>query len=281
MILYKNTRPLNNYLEKRRAEKQKIGFVPTMGALHEGHMSLIAESRNKADVTVCSIFVNPTQFNNPEDLEKYPVTLENDIFLLENAGCDVLFLAKQQEVYPTEESKQKHFDIGYLENILEGKFRPGHFQGVCMVVDRLLDMVQPDFLFLGQKDFQQCLVIKKLLSLNDSNVTPVICPIVREKSGLAMSSRNLRLTDEERKTAAALFQALNCINNSKDKDFISLRNESLARLADKGFKVEYLELADRNTLEAEPTFNENIEQILLIAAWLGKIRLIDNLFVNR
>ena len=175
-----------------------------MGALHNGHVSLISQSKKKTDITVCSIFVNHAQFNNPDDFEKYPSTIENDILLLEESGCDILFIPSEDEIYPDAASKNKHFELGYLEKVLEGEFRPGHFQGVCLVVERLLNIVEPDFLFLGQKDYQQCLVIKKLISLMQKNIKVIICPILREKNGLAMSSRNLRLNEEEKEFSISI-----------------------------------------------------------------------------
>ncbi|HVZ96817.1 MAG TPA: pantoate--beta-alanine ligase, partial [Chitinophagaceae bacterium] len=187
MIICKQSSDINNYLSAQRKKIRSVGFVPTMGALHEGHISLIKQSKKKTGLTVCSIFVNPVQFNNAEDFEKYPSTIENDILLLEENGCDILFVPSEREMYPDESSKHKQYALGYLEEILEGKFRPGHFQGVCLVVEKLLNIVRPDILFLGQKDYQQCLVIKKLVRLMGSRVKVKIEPIIREKNGLAMS----------------------------------------------------------------------------------------------
>ncbi|MEO6681233.1 MAG: pantoate--beta-alanine ligase, partial [Ginsengibacter sp.] len=153
MIIINNFKDLSFQLSMAKSEGSSIGFVPTMGALHEGHSSLIKMSKEKSDLTICSIFVNPLQFNNQKDYINYPITIENDIFILENLNCDILFLPSEKEIYPTQTSKEKHYELGYLENILEGKFRPCHFQGVCLVVERLLTMVNPDMLFLGQKDY--------------------------------------------------------------------------------------------------------------------------------
>jgi pantoate--beta-alanine ligase len=165
MIIFKHRAELQEYLHTQAISKDSIGFVPTMGALHAGHLSLLKKCRETCKVAVCSIFVNPTQFNNPGDFKKYPKTIEKDILLLEENGCDVLFFPDEKEIYPDKNSEKKHFDLGYLETILEGKFRPGHFQGVCLVVEKLLNIVEPDFLFLGQKDFQQCMVIRRLIEL--------------------------------------------------------------------------------------------------------------------
>jgi len=280
MIIYKHASDLKKQLLKLKISNRSVGFVPTMGALHEGHLSLLRESKKTAEITVASIFVNPTQFNNADDFKKYPKTIEQDIFLLETNGCDILFLPDEKEIYPDEESRQKHFDLGYLETILEGKFRPGHFQGVCLVVEKLLNIVEPDFLFMGQKDFQQCMVIKRLIEIMDVNVQLIICPILREKTGLAMSSRNLRLTAPERILAAQLHETLLSINNNRNQNFQSLKNKEVPELEKQGFKVEYLELAKRNNLALVKDFNEKEDLVLLIAAYFDEVRLIDNLFIN-
>ena len=282
MIIFKQAEGLTNYLQKHREVNNSIGFVPTMGALHEGHLSLLEQCKKMSKISVCSIFVNPTQFNNPEDLKKYPKSVSNDILLLEENGCDILFLPDEKEIYPDEKSKQKHFDLGYLETILEGKFRPGHFQGVSLVMEKLLNIVDPDFLFLGQKDFQQCLVIKKFVKLLNKDIKIVICPILRERGGLAMSSRNLRLSLEERQLASQLHQTLISI---KDKlgfeKFEVLQERSVKGLESKGFKVEYLELARKDDLEIQRDFKKEEDSVILIAAFLNNVRLIDNVLITR
>ena len=281
MIIFKHRGELKKYLQTIAFSQNPIGFVPTMGALHPGHLSLLKKCREVCKISVCSIFVNPTQFNNPEDFKKYPKTIEKDILLLEENGCDILFLPDEKEIYPDESVRKKHFDLGYLETILEGKFRSGHFQGVCLVVEKLLNIVEPDFLFLGQKDFQQCMVIKRLIELMDKNIQLIICPILREESGLAMSSRNLRLNSTERKTAAELHQALVSIkNNLNENNFLALKNKVAKDLENIGFKVEYLELAKINNLELVPDFKNKQELIILVAAFLNDVRLIDNLLIN-
>jgi pantoate--beta-alanine ligase len=280
MIIFKHSNEIKRHLEREKSLRKTIGFVPTMGALHAGHLSLLKRSKEKSNISVCSIFVNPVQFNNAMDFKKYPKTLENDILLLEENDCDVLFLPDEKEIYPTEESKTKHFDLGYPETILEGKFRPGHFQGVALIVEKLLNIIDPDFLFLGQKDFQQCMVIKRLIEIMKKNIQLIICPILREESGLAMSSRNLRLSSFERKSAAELYQALLSIKQQLTSDnFLALKNKAIEDLQKKGFKVEYLELAKKNTLELLSDFKEDDELVLLIAAFLGDVRLIDNLLI--
>ena len=281
MIIFKKTKQLSDYLNQEKTGGKKVGLVPTMGALHEGHLSLVKTCKQCNDITVCSIFVNPTQFNNSDDYIHYPKTLEKDILLLEENNCDVLFLPGEKEIYPDEASKEKFFDLGYLETILEGKFRPGHFQGVCLVVEKLLNIVNPDVLFLGQKDFQQCMIIKRLIELMQKRIRLIICPILREESGLAMSSRNLRLNPQERKTAAELYRTLISIKDHLDgNNFSTLKDKAIQNLENRGFKVEYLELAKTNNLELVSGAKNEQELILLVAAFLNDVRLIDNLIIN-
>jgi len=281
MIIFKHAADLKKFLERPDLSECRLGFVPTMGALHAGHLSLLKRSKESSDITVCSIFVNPTQFNNSDDFRKYPKTIEQDILLLEENNCDILFLPHEKEIYPDETSKNKHFDLGYLETVLEGKFRPGHFQGVSLVVEKLLNIVEPDLLFLGQKDFQQCMVIKKLISIMNQKTEVIVCPILREENGLAMSSRNLRLTEEEREIAANLHRALVSIkDNVHVENFSTSKNRAVKDLESKGFKVEYLELAKRNDLEIVPDFIAGEQLVILIAAFLHDVRLIDNVFMD-
>ncbi|MEO8962378.1 MAG: pantoate--beta-alanine ligase [Ginsengibacter sp.] len=281
MKIFKEAASLVNYLEKRRLIADKISFVPTMGALHAGHLSLIRKSAEVADLTICSIFVNPLQFNSTEDFRKYPKTIEKDMMLLENEGCDVLFLPDEKEIYPDKSCRKKHYDLEYLETILEGKFRPGHFQGVCTVVERLLKIVRPDFLLLGQKDYQQCMIIEHLLLLMNQNIQLIICPIVREESGLAMSSRNFRLSSSERKTASAIYRNLCSIKENLSSDnFRDLQKQAVSDLEKMGLKIEYLELAKTNTLELIDVFEKGEEVIILIAVFLEGVRLIDNVIIE-
>src|ERR1700753_3477170 len=184
MIVFKKAGDLASWLDKQRSEGRSIGFVPTMGALHQGHISLIAISKKATSLTVCSIFVNPTQFNDPKDFQKYPITIEKDIALLEKADTDILFLPEVSEMYPTGTSGLEHYDLGPLETLLEGKFRPGHFQGVAQVMQRLLNIVRPDDLFMGSKDYQQCMVVQRLIEIMALPAVLHRCPIVREPDGL-------------------------------------------------------------------------------------------------
>ena len=278
MIIFKKVKDITDYLSKSRLAKKTIGFVPTMGALHRGHLALISESKKVTDITICSIFVNPTQFNNPEDLKNYPVKNEDDIYLLEKNGCDILFYPPTVELYPEGAKQNNNFDIGYLETILEGAFRPGHFQGVCQVVKKLLDITQPDIMLLGQKDYQQCMVIKRLVHLMGISTQILICPTIRESSGLAMSSRNLRLSTEERGQAAEIYNSLMMIKEEfKTNSFQSLKMKASNYLSSKGFKVDYIEIANANTLQPAAEADKNISPVCLAAAYINNIRLIDNI----
>lgn len=283
MILFKKSAELHNYLGEQRKKGLKIGFVPTMGALHNGHLSLINEAKANNEITVASIFVNPTQFNDPQDYQKYPVTIEKDILLLESAGCDILFLPSVTEIYPTGTELKNRYDLGYLEEILEGKYRPGHFQGVCAVVHRLLEIVMPDNLYIGQKDYQQCLVIKKLIGLTGmANLIKVnISTTLREKNGLAMSSRNTRLTDQEREKASAIYQSLTGIRERLSIGELGhLKQQAVSSLTKKGFKVDYIEIADAANLKIVNHWNGKQKLVAVAAAYLGEVRLIDNILLN-
>ncbi|MEO8861449.1 MAG: pantoate--beta-alanine ligase [Ginsengibacter sp.] len=282
MIILKHSEDLQSYLGEIKKNRKTIGFVPTMGALHEGHLSLLKKCREISDVAICSIFVNPAQFNSVEDYNKYPSNIENDILLLEENGCDILFMPSEKEIYPDVASKSRYFELDYLEEILEGKFRPGHFQGVCLVVEKLLNIISPDFLILGQKDYQQFLVIKKLIHIMGKEIKIVLCPILREPNGLAMSSRNLRLTATENNTASMLHSALEKINNNLSPgSFLGLKKEAIVQLDKASFKVDYLELAKSENLEIieDYTCEHEEEYIILVAAFLNKVRLIDNILV--
>jgi len=284
MYLFKRSSDLKKHLDLVRKSNKSIGFVPTMGALHDGHLSLIQAAREKNEVVVCSIFVNPTQFNDPKDFEKYPITIEEDIKKLNNVSTDILFLPSVEEMYPEGLKSDLHYDFGDLETILEGKFRPGHFQGVGRIVHKLLDIVQPDQLFMGQKDLQQCLIIRRLLIVTHSPVKLVICPTEREKDGLAMSSRNTRLSPAARKKAAAIYQALLHIKNNFGKrlHFMEGAHEAFDDLKKQGFEPEYVDLLQLNDgmlyqLDQPPG---NATVIAAVAAWLDGVRLIDNMVVQ-
>jgi len=279
MIIFKEAKNLQEYIQNKKESGMSIGFVPTMGALHKGHLSLINKSKSTETLTVCSIFVNPTQFNNPEDFQKYPITIEDDIKLLEMNGCDILFLPSYSEIYP-HDFLAKNYELGLIETSLEGAYRPGHFQGVCMVVDRLLKIIDCDTLYLGQKDLQQCLVIKKLLELENIQSKLVISETIREENGLAMSSRNKRLTHEEQKKAGVIFQALNYIKqNIQFATIDELKFNAANLLTENGLEKDYIEITN---LDLIPLQNwDGIEKIVaLTAVTLNGVRLIDNMILN-
>lgn len=280
MIIFKKARQVSDYLNRQKNEGKKIGFVPTMGALHNGHLHLIDTCRNSNDITVCSIFVNPTQFNNSDDLKNYPVTISKDIEGLINHQCDILFLPSVKEMYP-EDYVMKQYNLGKIENKLEGYYRPGHFQGVCQAVDRLLEIVQPHNLYMGQKDYQQCIVISKLLEINGKGKTMQlnIVSTVREIDGLAMSSRNLRLDEEQRKLATSIFKELNFIKQHiRDRSLEELKRSASEHLIQKGFKVDYVEIANAEDLSTAN--NTSGKLVALAAATTGNVRLIDNMVLN-
>ncbi len=281
MILFKKTSDLNRFLLQKKQERLAIGFVPTMGALHEGHISLIKASKEVTGFTVCSIFVNPTQFNDPKDFEKYPSTIEKDILFLERNNTDVLFLPSVDEVYPDGSKNLEHYDLGYLETILEGKYRPGHFQGVCQVMQRLLKIVRPHHLFMGQKDYQQCMVVKKLIELTKLETAFHTCPTTRESDGLAMSSRNMRLNEAERKNAVAIYDALTYLKkNISIGNLDNLLEDAKKILQKNNFRLDYIEIADAKTLEIKHSYNGKEQLVALAAAFQDQVRLIDNMMME-
>jgi pantoate--beta-alanine ligase len=282
MIIFKHAAHLARYLEQERKKQQTIGFVPTMGALHQGHLDLITQCRQQTDITVCSIFVNPTQFNNAADYEKYPNTPEQDIGKLESIGTDILFLPSIAEMYSRGTASLEQYDLGYLETVLEGQYRPGHFQGVCQIMSRLLAMVMPHQLFMGQKDYQQCMVVGRLIELKQFPVKLVTCPTIREADGLAMSSRNMRLLPEDRKKAVTIYQCLLYIKKHlHNRPWEQLKPEAEAMLTQQGFTVDYVALAKAENLDiitaGRPTATP---LVALIAAFLHDVRLIDNLIIT-
>ncbi len=265
---------LQEYLQQQN--KNPIGLVPTMGALHNGHLSLIALAKAQSRIVVCSIFVNPTQFTNALDLEKYPRPIETDIKKLQAAGCNVLFMPEVIEMYPQKE--HWHLDIGEIEHRLEGKFRPGHYQGVMQIVYKLFVAVKPDLAFFGQKDFQQFRVIEKMVEQKKLTVKLVMCPIIREEDGLAMSSRNIHLTAEDRKHALVLSRALNHLKKVlvKEVSAQSTLKEAVAMIkAEPGVELEYLEIVNADDL-SEDLIHPEKGIIALVAAKVGHTRLIDN-----
>jgi len=283
MILFKRAADLHKHIDNQRNSGKNIGFVPTMGALHEGHLSLIRKSKSATGLTVCSIFVNPTQFNDPADFEKYPITTDKDIALLLSAGCDLLFLPDVSEMYPDGMQTKSRYDLGEMETLLEGKFRPGHFQGVCQVVQQLLLQVKPDALFMGQKDYQQCMVINRLLQLtgNSEKIQLHVCPTLREPDGLAMSSRNRRLNTAQRETAVTIYHTLSFLKEQlKAGDLEAIQKTALDQLQSAGFRTDYLVIADATTLQPVTCWDGKQQLVALVAAFLGEVRLIDNFPLN-
>ncbi|TMM30476.1 pantoate--beta-alanine ligase [Polaribacter aestuariivivens] len=269
---------LQKYLATIKLANKTIGFVPTMGALHKGHLSLIEKAKEKNDVVVVSIFVNPTQFDNVEDLKKYPKTLKNDTKLLESVSCDVLFHPSVAEIYDTNIISKK-FNFDGLEHQMEGKFREGHFDGVGTIVKTLFEIVKPDKAYFGQKDFQQLQIIKKMVKKNQIPVKIKGCPIFREKDGLAMSSRNVRLTEEHRKIAPFIFKTLKKVRKKFGTKSASEINEWVQNQFKKQplLELEYFTIAEEKTLETAETKESNKNYRAFIAVFAGKIRLIDNI----
>ena len=266
------------YLAPLRQKGLKIGFVPTMGALHNGHLSLIHMAQQQCDVVVCSIFVNPTQFNDPRDLEKYPRPIADDIQKLEQVNCDVLFEPAVNEMYAYNE--HWHLPIGELEYLLEGASRPGHYQGVTQVVNKLFNIVEPDVVFFGQKDYQQFLVITKMVELLNLPVKLVMCPIAREADGLAMSSRNVHLSATERQHGLILSKTLNKLKQSYNiNEMRALKQRAeQAIVAEPEVELSYFEIADAETLH--PATVNTSRVVVLVAAKVGNTRLIDNVMIS-
>lgn len=282
MILFRKSDDLRNYLLKSRLAGQSIGFVPTMGALHAGHLQLVSECRAQTGLSVVSIFVNPTQFNDPNDFRKYPKTIEEDIRMLEEAGTDILFYPTLEQLYPNGTKELEHYELGFLEEVLEGSSRPGHFQGVCQVMNRLLSIVQPNHLFMGQKDYQQCMVVKELIRQEHLKMEFHTIPTLREADGLAMSSRNRRLDAAHREIAAAIYQTLVYIQDTiQPGSLAGLKEKAILRLESKGFRVDYISISDASTLEELAEWDGHRQVVALAAAFLQEVRLIDNLLLSR
>lgn len=284
MILIKTASTLRLYLSDQKKKGLNIGFIPTMGALHEGHISLIKHSLDNGDRTVCSIFINPTQFNDEKDFRQYPVTINQDILLLEKAGCEALFLPSVDEIYPTGFENNTHYELGYLGSILEGAYRPGHFQGVCQVMEKLLKIVMPDRLYLGQKDYQQCKIIALLIKQMglQQRIKVEICPTMREPDGLAMSSRNRRISQDVRQNADGIFLALSHIKNHLPPGPLQpVLEEARLILIQKNFTLDYLAVADAENLEILKEYQPGRSLIALTAATFDEVRLIDNMLLNQ
>ncbi|RZK60573.1 MAG: pantoate--beta-alanine ligase [Pedobacter sp.] len=273
---------LQMLLSPLQKAKSKVALVPTMGALHKGHLSLIKIAQQHADVVVCSIFVNPTQFTDPKDLEKYPRPLEHDIKMLQEAGCNFVFMPTIKEMYPNYPTPENwYIDLGPAEFLLEGEFRKGHYQGVTQIVKKLFDAVNPDIAFFGQKDFQQVLMIKNMVKHFDMPIEIVSCPIIRENDGLAMSSRNIHLSQNDRENALVLSKALQFVaDNFKKFTVVELLDKAKLMINEKqGVELDYFTIADGETLL--PTTNKEAKNaIALVAVKVGETRLIDNMILN-
>ncbi len=282
MYVFRRAKDLQDYLETERVNKRTVGFTPTMGALHAGHLSLIKHSLTENQITVCCIFVNPTQFNESADLEKYPRTPEKDLEKLASVGCQVVFLPTVDEIYPNGPTKPKAWSFGGLENPMEGEKRPGHFQGMAQVVKRLLDIVQPDFLYMGQKDSHQQLIVRRMVSDQKLNLTVRTVETKREEDGLAMSSRNTLLPTDIRKRANLIFKTLSEAKN-KLSDGVKpseIEQWAIAQLDQKDFSPEYFSIVNGVTLK--PIKNVDTTDIIVActAVHAGPVRLIDNMILK-
>jgi len=278
MNVYNKITELKEYLSNLREKSLTIGFVPTMGALHEGHLSLLKKAKMDNDICVCSIFVNPIQFNNAVDFARYPNPIENDTHLLSSVNCDILFNPSEKEIYP--EPDKTIYDLGTLDKNMEGAFRPGHFNGMAVIVKKLFDLIEPDKAYFGEKDFQQMAIIKYLVKSYNIPVEIIACPILRESDGLAMSSRNTRLSFEERKSAPLIYKTL---IEAKEMYKSNIKVEEIKRWVGKSIqncllmKLEYFEIVNTETLEPINFIDDSFFCTACIAVYLGNIRLIDNI----
>lgn len=281
MKIFYTQKELNNYLDIQRSEQKKIALIPTMGALHEGHISLINYAKPFAECLVCSIFVNPTQFNDPKDLEKYPRPIERDIQLLSQVECDVLFLPAAEEMYPANDTDW-YLNLGNLDSIWEGQHRPGHFQGVTQIVYKLFSLVKPAVAFFGQKDFQQIMVLKKMTKIMKMDIELIVCPTIRNDEGLALSSRNERLSSEGKNRALALFKALLFVRDNFNTIPISQLNDQAQSLLKNspGITVEYLAICETDSLIEVQKIENGKKYVAIVAAYVEQVRLIDNLLLN-
>ncbi len=272
---------LKNVIERYTSSRQSVGFVPTMGALHRGHVSLVNKAGRENELVVVSIFVNPTQFNDKNDLEKYPRTLEADVGLLNPAGADIVFAPSADEIYPYGKEVGADIDLGGLDTYMEGSFRSGHFNGMAQVVKRLLDIVTPDKLYMGQKDFQQFTIVAHMIKTFQIKTELVVCRIIREANGLAMSSRNERLTKETRETAGLIYQTLQAVKKYRNKKSIfELERYGMRKLEVSPFKPEYLKIVDGYTLQPIQSLNDTPYAVACVAVHADGVRLIDNIILK-
>lgn len=281
MEVFRTKEALKAYLTPLRAAGKKIGIVPTMGALHNGHISLVNLAKAHADIIICSIFVNPTQFTDPKDLEKYPRPIEHDLAMLNDAGCDGVFMPDVEEMYPSGANESWHIDLGEAELLLEGEFRKGHYQGVTQIVKKLFDAVEPDIAMFGQKDFQQVLMIKTMVAHLKLPVSIITCPIIREEDGLAMSSRNIHLTVADRKNALVLSKSLQYVIDNFDSFSLEELEEKAKSFYENidGVELDYFTITNANTLKSAKSKDES-SLVALVAAKVGTTRLIDNMIIK-
>ncbi len=279
MFIFKRASHLCDWITDHKAKGRTTGFIPTMGALHAGHLSLVDRSKVETDSTIVSIFVNPRQFNDQEDLRKYPRPLEQDLRMLYESGVDVLFLPEIEDVYPAGDNNKIDFDPGPTANTMEGKFRPGHFEGMAEVVYRLLMITTPDHLFMGQKDFQQFAIIRKLIDWYHMPVDLVMCPTIRESNGLAMSSRNVRLSVEAREKAGIIYKVLHSgkMLFEQKASVQTIQEVALDALRKVGFDPEYFEVVDGYTLEKVHSLDDADQIVACCAVKVEGVRLIDNM----
>lgn len=281
MEIFKTKASLHAFLQPLKAAAKKVALVPTMGALHSGHISLIKLAQQNADIIICSIFVNPTQFTDPKDLEKYPRPIEHDLAMLADAGCNGVFMPNVEEMYPGGPDEAWHIDLGNAEFLLEGEFRKGHYQGVTQIVKKLFDAVQPDVAMFGQKDFQQVLMIKNMLAHFKLPIKIIVCPIIREDDGLAMSSRNIHLSPIDRKNSLVLSKSLQFVIDHFSEYPLAELEEKAKSFYDNidGVELDYFTIANGDTLEPAKSKDED-NLVALVAAKVGATRLIDNMIVK-
>jgi len=279
MKQFTTIRETQTYLQNQREAGKSIGFVPTMGALHKGHLTLVQRSANENDLTVCSVFVNPIQFNNKADLEKYPRSLNSDAKMLKENGCDVLFAPETTEMYPENEIPSIEIEFGMLDKVMEGKFRPGHFRGVAIVVRKLFEIVQPTRAYFGNKDFQQLAIIRFMVQSLSLPVKIIPCETIREADGLAMSSRNMRLTISERNLAPRIYEILLNVKKKAGKIPVkTLKEWAIKKIEENpALRVEYLEIGDMETLMPLENWIYKEKAMAFVAVFLGDVRLIDNI----
>ena len=281
MLIFKTVADLQSWLRIKRREHILVGFVPTMGALHDGHISLVRLAKRAGETVVASIFVNPTQFNDPADLEKYPRTPGRDLAMLLRVNCDAVFMPSVEEVYPPGLDLRVQINLDQLDRVMEGAFRPGHFEGMMTVVKRLLDIVQPNHLYMGQKDFQQLTIVADMIWQLRLDVQLIMVHTIRERDGLAMSSRNTRLSPDERRLAPTIYKTLEWARvQAYQQPLQAVAAAAFDQLAATGFRPEYFEIVDGHTLLPVADLSESGMIVACVAAWLGNVRLIDNVVIK-